>query len=95
MKEGQLHRLEDMVTQLIGMVGNVVSEQKQMRSDMTRMQADMNQMQADMKQMQADMNARFDRLEDKLADTQRTDNYVLKKIAEHDRDIDILKQKLG
>jgi hypothetical protein len=83
LSEERLQRMEDMIGQLIGMVGKVVSDQHGMRSDMN-----------DMKVHLSKIDDRLERIEIQTAQSNDTISYLMNKTAEHDRDIHFLKSRL-
>ncbi|QJD82345.1 hypothetical protein [Cohnella herbarum] len=90
MSDERLVRIEDMMGQLIGMVGKVLSEQHDMKQDIHSMKQDIRSMKQDMQTM----NQSMERVE--IEQTRFNDSvaYLLDKTAQHDHDIHGLKSRV-
>jgi chromosome segregation ATPase len=90
--------MEHMLTQLIGMVGKLME-----RMDAVELRLDKIEHRLDRVEQRLDqVEHRLDRVESEVADMKRnveyaadTSKYLLGKFAQHDRDIEVFRQKLA
>jgi len=98
MSEERLIRLEDMVGQLIGMVGKVVAAQNEMREEMKAMRAELKaeiaSVRSELKAEIASVDVRLTGMESHMFRYQDKVAYLEDKSAEHDQDIHKLKQRV-
>src|SRR5690554_6473556 len=99
MSEARMGRMEDMMHQLIGMVGTVVSSQNVMKEDITVMKEDITVMKEDIVVMKNDiseikvdiirLNERVDRV---CYQHETSFQYLNAKVSQHDHDIYVLQK---
>ncbi|RHW42810.1 hypothetical protein D1B31_04325 [Neobacillus notoginsengisoli] len=107
--EDRLARIEDMLVQLVGMVAKTNTLQQEMQRDMKAMKGDMTSMQGDMTSMQGDMTSmredfeaekiksaqRHEEVVDRLKALELDQDFIWEKTARNERELEVLKRRLG
>lgn len=88
--EKRLERIEDMVTQLISVVGSMNKDMQTVKSDVGVLKSDVSELKSDVSQLKL----QYGSLEQRFSDFSDTTQYLMKKSVEHDRDIEVLKQRM-
>ena len=103
--EQRFDRMEDMLTQLITMVGHTNRDLQIVKTDVAELKTDVAVLKTDVAELKTEvadqkiglgvLTGRFDHFEKGIYNYYETQNYLLKKSQEHDRDIEVIKQRLA
>jgi archaellum component FlaC len=101
MEEQRLDRMEDMLTNLIFMVGNLNKQQQLMQEDLRVVKEDLQVVKEDVQvvkedqsTMRSENNKQFSEILKKLTDFQSDQDYIWGKASRNERDIAKLKSHL-
>jgi regulator of replication initiation timing len=94
MDEKRLERIEDMLSNLITMVGSINSKLQSSLEEQAAMRSDISAIQKEQSAMRSEMETRHSEIMDKLKIIQADQDYIWEKSARNEREIAKIKNRV-